>query len=442
MRVRWEYVLVPPIEPRLQQRYLQMVQSHAQASQALASGIHALPDAWSVFAATQAAYRFLNNPRVTLRALVRPLIEVSRAEVQTACDRWALVVHDWSQLMYPAHDGKRDRIALSSRGGPEGYELQTALVVSDRDGSPLAPLAMSLRAADGVHCSRSLRVRPALSPLDELAPVMHFAERQSLGRPLVHIIDAEADSVAHFREWSQSGVFFLVRADDRLVEWEGREQKCSAIRIALVERNAFREVRRVAYHGKPARQHVAEVAVRLLRAGQRNRPGSSDRQKIPGPPLPLRLVLAEVRSADGEVLATWRLLTNLPPEIDDSTVALWYYWRWSIEKYFKLLKSAGMNVEQWQQETAHAIAARLLVASMACVTVWRIARSSHPQAENARQLLTRLSGRQMKRSRTWTMPAILAGMWNLLAMMEVLRHHSLEELRELAQIAFTNPRAP
>lgn len=115
-----------------------MVQSHAQASQALASGIHALPDARSVFAATQAGYRFLNNPRVTLRALARPLVETARAEAQSGCDRWALVIHDWSQLMYPSHDGKRDRIALSSLGGPEGYELQTALVVSVRDGSPLA----------------------------------------------------------------------------------------------------------------------------------------------------------------------------------------------------------------------------------------------------------------------------------------------------------------
>jgi len=395
-----------------------------------------------VFAATQAAYRFLNNPRVTLRALAKPLVEAARVEATTACDRWALVIHDWSQLMYPSHETKQDRVALSSRGGPEGYELQTALLASDRDGTPLAPLAMSLRAADGVHCSRSWKVRPALSPLDELAPVMNFAEQQSLGRPLVHIIDAEADSVAHFREWAYSGRFFLVRADDRLVEWEGNEQKCSAIRALLEQRGEFRDVRRVEYHGRPARQYVVEVAVRLLRAGQRNRPGAGDRQKIPGPPLPLRLVLAEVRNDAGQVLATWRLLTNLPAEVDDSTVALWYYWRWSIEKYFKLLKSAGMNVEQWQQATAHAIAARLLVASMACVTVWRLARSSHPQAGNARQLLVRLSGRQMKRSQPWTMPALLAGMWNLLAMTEVLQHYSPTELQELAKIVFPQTRAP
>ena len=313
---------------------------------------------------------------------------------------------------------------------------------SDRDGSPLAPVAMSLRAADGVHCSRSRKVRPALSPLDELAPTMSFAEQQSLGRPLVHIIDAEADSVAHFREWSHSGRFFLVRADDRLVEWEGSERKCSAIRAILhgagcVSRGSPRGVSRGTSRAARGGSCGATLAT-----GQRNRPGAGDRQKLPGPPLPLRLVLAEVRSDTGQVLATWRLLTNLPAEVDDSTVALWYYWRWSIEKYFKLLKSAGMNVEQWQQETAHAIAARLLVASMACVTVWRLARSSHPQADSARQLLVRLSGRQMKRSQPWTMPAMLAGMWNLLAMMEVLQHYSPSELHQLATIALPKTRAP
>lgn len=419
-----------------------MVEWHAQASQALASGIHALPDTRSVFAATQAAHRFLNNPRVTLRALAKPLVEAALTEAVTACDRWALVVHDWSQLMYPSHSAKQDRVALSSRGGPEGYELHTALVVSDRDGSPLAPIAMSLRAADGMHCSRSLRVRPALSPLDELAPTMSFAEKQSLGRPLVHIIDAEADSVAHFREWSQSGRFYLVRADDRLVDWEGQERKCSAIRQMLEKRGCFYHVRGVEYRGSPAQQYVAEARVRLMRAGQRNRPNTRDRTKLPGSPLSLRLVLAEVRSDAGQVLATWRLLTNLPAEIDAATVALWYYWRWSIEKYFKLLKSAGLNAEQWQQESAHAVAARLLVASMACVTVWRLARCSHSGAEDTRRFLVRLSGRQMKRSRPWTMPAMLAGMWNLLAMIDVLDHYTPQQLSRFANIALINHHPP
>ena len=272
--------------------------------------------------------------------LIEPLIETGRQAITTACDHYALIIHDWSQLMYAEHAGKRDRVALSSRHVPEGYELQTALLVSDRNGSPLAPVVMSLRAADGVHCSRQWRIRPALSPLDELAPAMAFAEQQSFSRPLVHVIDAEADSVAHYREWAAAGWHFLVRADDRLVEYQGQERRCSAIREELREQGAFRQTRLVKYHGRSAQQWVAEVSIRLLRPGQRNRPLSEDRQRIPGAPLSLRLVISEVRSPDGKLLATWYLLANVATDVEAGTLALWYYWRWSIESFFKLLKSA------------------------------------------------------------------------------------------------------
>ena len=257
----------------MRRRYEQLVTSHLQAAQALASGIHAVPDATRGFAATQAAHRFLNNERVSLKALAQPLIEAGCQAAAETCDRYLLVVHDWSQLMYPDHTSKRDRLELSSKHAPEGYELQTALLVSDRDGWPLAPAVLSLRSAEGVHCSRSWRVRPPLSPLDELAPTMHYLEQQPWGRRLVHVIDAEADSVAHFREWSQTPQrFFLVRADDRLVEHAGREQRCSALR----DQQAFQLIRPVEYHGRRAEQWIAEVPVRLTRPGQRNRPGVGD----------------------------------------------------------------------------------------------------------------------------------------------------------------------
>ena len=416
--------------------------AHLQASQALAAGIHSVPEAAESFASTLAAHRFLNNDRVSLPALAEPLIEAGRAEAATACDRYLLVVHDWSQLMYPKHDFKRDRAVLSSKRVPEGYELQSAILVSDRDGAPLAPAVLSLRAADGVHCSRCGKVRQPESPLDELDPTMSYLERQHLPRPLVHLIDAEADSVGHFRQWSKRpGRYFLVRADDRLVENAGQERRCSAICQELHEQGAFQPTREVLYHGKRAYQWVAEVPVRLLRAAQRNRPKAGDRRRIAGPPLDLRLIVSEVRDAQSQVLAVWYLLTNVPAAVDRATIALWYYWRWSIESYFKLLKSAGMQVEAWQQETAAAIARRLLVASMACVTVWRLARSSHPQAEAARHLLVRLSGRQMKHGRPFTLPALLAGLWTLLAMLEALNEYTLHDLRILADVALAHLRS-
>ena len=429
----------------MRRRYRELVMSHLQATQAVASGLHAVPGVATSFAATQAAYRFLNNDRIALFDLMRPLLDAARSETTRVCHRYVLVAHDWSQLMYESHTEKQDRVMLSSRHVPDGYELQTALLVSDRDGTPIAPAVMSLRAADGVHSSRCATVRPALSPLDELDPAMTFIDRQQLGLPTVHIIDAEADSVGHYRQWSaRPGRFFLVRADDRLVERDGKEQKCSAIREELRANGAFVNTRDVLYHGRAATQWVAEVAVRLTRPAQRNRPGANDRQRISGPPVALRLVIAEVRDSQNKTLAVWYLLSNVPPDVDTDTIALWYYWRWSIETYFKLLKSAGMNVESWQQTSAAAIARRMLVASMACVLVWQLARSDHPQAVPTRKLLVRLSGRQMKRRRESTIPAMLAGLWTLLAMLDVLNSYTIEELQQLAQVALglPTPRPP
>jgi hypothetical protein len=121
---------------------------------------------------------------------------------------------------------------------------------------------------------------------------------------------------------------------------------------------------------------------------------------------------------------------------------LWYYWRGRIESFFKLLKSAGQHVEQWQQATAEAIAKRLLVAAQACVLVWALARATTPAAAQPRTLLIRLSGRLMKRPRPYTAPALLAGVWVLLAMLTVLEEYTITELRRLAAHALPVWQAP
>jgi hypothetical protein len=94
--------------------------------------------------------------------------------------------------------------------------------------------------------------------------------------------------------------------------------------------------------------------------------GKLVRKCISGPPLSLRLIVSEVRDDQGKVLARWLLLTNLPASVDTQTIALWYYWRWRIESYHKLLKGAGQQIEQWQQETPEAFARPRLPQSRTC----------------------------------------------------------------------------
>lgn len=420
----------PLLEPRLQRRYRQQVQEQLASPTVVAAGVRSLPGTGRALSATQATYRFFASDAISLPALAFPLLQAARDGIEQECQDYALVVHDWSNLHYAGHASKKDRVALSCTNDL-GYELQTALLVSDQ-GQPISPAYLGLRAANGVHSTACDEVRPAPSVLDGLLPVMDRIASLAWDKPVVHLIDAEADSAAHYRQWSQAGHRFVVRGDEQpRVEFEGRQHALGEVADLLQARDLLRLSREVLYHGKKAQQYVAEAAVVLTRAARPHRDDGEPRRSVPGEALPLRLVVAEVRDHDGQVLARWLLLSNIEADVSAETIALWYYWRWQIESYFKLLKSAGLELEHWQQETAKAIARRLLVAAMACVLVWRLERDMSEPAAKMKTILIRLSGRQMKRSRPVTAPALLAGLWVLLAMLDLLEAQDLGELRAL-----------
>jgi hypothetical protein len=68
------------------------------------------------------------------------------------------------------------------------------------------------------------------------------------------------------------------------------------------------------------------------------------------------------------------------------------------------------------------------------VAVWQFARNPGPEAHALRQLLVRLSGRQMKRNSAFTEPALLAGLGVLLVMLDVIERYEMEEIKRLARM--------
>jgi Transposase DDE domain len=427
---------IPEVEKRLQDRYEKLVAEHAGHAHPVASGPRVLPDESSTQAAAMAAWRFYQNPRTSFRRLAQPLLDAARDSASTRCCDFALVPMDWSKLDYKAHPSKTDRTQIGN-SDELGYKLLSALLLSDKDGQPLAPLCAQLETAEGLLSSRLERVRPVGSAVDDLAPVMDFVCGLDLGKRPVFIIDAQADSVDHFRRWDRRGWLFLVRADgERLARLNGEEELShSAIAERLHQQGAFQRVREVEHEGKKVGQYVAEAKVVLDRPAcwDRKVDGKRVQRKIKGKALPLRLVVTELRGDDGEVLERWYLLTNAPGEVEAATVALWYYWRWKIECFFKLLKGSGQQVEHWQQENGRFILKRLLIASMACVLAWRLAHSQAPQAQEARRTVMRLSGRQVEHGKEFTLEGLLAGLWVLLAMAAVLEETPAGRLRDLAK---------
>ena len=402
----------------------------------LTTGLSALPQEASAFASFQAAWRFYANPRTTLPVLIEPLQQVAQQwRPQAAATAWALVIHDWSSLKYAAHHSKTDQTCLSHEAD-WGYELTTLLLVDGGTGDPVAPLELRLRTARAVYSTRTPGPKKTAFRIDEVLSSMRAIAPWGLG-PVVHVIDREADSLGHYRQWQEAGQQFLVRADDaRKVRWQGEALSLTQVARRLRRRGAFQRSRAVQYRGQDAVQHVAETTVVLDRPAwkHRRRGGRTVHERVPGPPLTLRLIVSRVCNARGETAAVWYLLTNVPAEVPAATLALWYYWRWRIESFFKLLKGAGQQLEHWQQETGLAIAKRLLVAAMACVVVWRLERQTAPPADEVRALLVRLSGRLMKRGQSYTAPALLAGLWVLVAALEALERHSVAELRRMKEL--------
>lgn len=420
----------------MQTRYQILVAQHCGQAQAHAAGPRILPDPAAAFAATQAAWRFYKNPTTNPKVLAQPLRDAATTLVPVCCQDYVLNIHDWSDLDYRSHSKKKDRMVLGQKE-EIGYELHSCLLLDDVTGSPLAPVYQAIKSADGLTSSRYRHTNPwpaTRTNLDALLGTMNYVRRLKLGKPAVHIIDSEADSVFHLRAWHKAGHLFVARVEgNRLVLHQGQSKLLHDVHAQLRAKSAFTSNGEVLYKGRKAFQFVAETEVVLHRAARLGRKAEGKRRTVKGRPLPLRLVVSEVRDAFGVVLATWLLLTNLPAKVTAGEVALWYYWRWRIESYFKLLKAAGQQLEHWQQETAVAVTKRLLVASMACVLVWQVSRADTQEGRELRELLGRLSGRTRKYGREWTLPALLAGTWVLLASLQVLEEYSVERLRELAQ---------
>jgi hypothetical protein len=424
------------MDDRLQGRFRQLVSEHTHTVNATVTGLSALPSTAKPFASVLAMSRFLNNENATLPALIEPAQDAVRLALAASTASVALLVHDWCMFAFHTHTSKRDRYQRS-HGKDFGYELGTALVVDAAAGRPLGPMEFRLRTANGMLSTRPGGAELPPGHIDELLDAMRDSRRWKLARPLVHVIDREADSVGHYRAWHIAGHKFVVRADaTRWVTWQGQTVKLSEVATAL--RLQFQDVldesghpRIVKTQSGAGRIQVVETTVVLDRPAK-TRIGDK-RVEVPGPPLPLRLILSRVVDDLGVVRAEWLLFTNVRAEFDAATVAQWYYFRWQIESYQKLLKSAGMNAEEWEQESGEAFAKRLVVASMACLTVWHLRKDDSEDATRLKIILVRLSGRQMKWGVKDTAPSLLAGLEKLLAVVDVLSTHSLDDILALAR---------
>ena len=413
------------------------MESHLKPGQRLASASQSKGGTPSSVAATQAAWRFYANEKTSLSKLAEPLVEASLEGIETYCEAYALIVHDWSSLNYTKHQGKVDKKELHNQYEP-GYEVQSSIVLSDKNGMPLGVMVQNMTTKGGVWSSyQGDHIQAEEEHLPELSKRVKWLEEQArlrlrsapVGKKPVHLVAREGDGVEWLRANKES--HWLIRGrQNSTVSFGGKRYQVKQLAESLSDAMNCCEIK---YKGKVAYQRSAKIEVELVRAAKPKRKRQDQEKTLKGETLPARLVVSRVEDRPGKCLAEWYLLTNVFA-VSPETIATWYDWRWQIEGCFQLLKPQGLPVEEWQQESRLAIAKRLWVASSACVLVWQLQHQSSPPASEIKTVLVCLSGRQMKRNRPVTSPAWFEGLWLFLTMMDTLEHYSIAQLTLFRQL--------
>jgi len=318
----------------------------------------------------EGAYRFFNNPKVTLDGILEPHFAAT-AERATAAGR-VLVVHDTTAFEFEG-EAKREGLGrLKSKG--QGFFGHFSLAVSaDGRREPLGLLAVSTLFRLGPAAPKKQRAKFPKGEAQRWPTGAGQAEaRLAGGCRAIHVIDREGDSYPLLTELVEQESDFVIRAaQDRLLDGPIRKLKEAARQApAVIEREVDLSARRKkgpdhkgfpARRKRPARLSIAGTKVVLAPLLPKGRP----------PRLALNLVhVFELGPPPGEPPVEWLLLTTLPIGTSKALeqVVDAYRARWTIEEYFKALKT-GCQYEKRQLESAHALLNALAVLAP---VAWRL----------------------------------------------------------------------
>ena len=394
----------------------------------------------NVMSQVQASWRFFNNPNVNSKELFKPIVEHLKSEIPNKCNKFVLAMSDWSHLDYKKHSSKSE---LKSENRKDtcmkiGYDLQSTIAVSDITGEPIAPMVHNIKTSDNVYSTYDNNIDMKLTHLEELGKrAKHINTAfKSDDKQIVHIVDRESDSIAFMRALQANNILFVLRGkSNSKVQFYDKDLdktidiKQSDLADTLSLGKAVREIK---YKKKKVTIYANECDVTIVRDATKMVMQDNGKRKLvrtKGDPVKVRFIIERLVNDKDEVVATWLLLSNiLDTSVTADTIATWYYYRWKIETYFKLLKSSGFNLEEWQQKDPEALFKRLLIVSQSCMLVWKIANDNSANALRIREILISLSGKQIERGVDFTYPALLKGLENYLITIDMLTQFSVEDI--------------
>lgn len=326
------------------------------------------------WADSKAAYRFVDNPKVTPDEILAP--HSQRTVERMKGHGVVLAVQDTTFFNFTGHPKTQGLGEIGTKAQQQrGFGLHSTLAVT-LDGQPLGVLTQDyLERPIGKpsHTPKEAKKQPieekesyrwlqALEKTIELAPE---------GVQVVTVCDREADIYEMFVLAQERRASLLVRADDNR-SLQGDEVQHL---WPKVERQPIRGELSVHITGNDQRkERQATVSIRFCMVKLRP-PWRPEKKKLPVVTLQAILVREEnppenlAELGDHEPIE-WMLLTNTPVTDFEEAVQVvgWYCCRWQIEVFHKIIKS-GCRVESSLLQTAKRLQNYI---TLMCIVAWRL----------------------------------------------------------------------
>jgi hypothetical protein len=298
----------------------------------------------------EAAYRFFGNQAVTPEKILEPHVNGTLGRMREAGD--CLVIHDTTTLSFRV-DGKRKGLGRLMSAG-QGFFSHVSLAMTD-DGTrvPLGVLDISTIVRDD-KSDKSERLR-----WGEQAE--RVGQRCAEVRSLIHVMDREADDYALLCLLKKQGDRFVIRLmhDRLLVAEPGAPRKLDEA-LAHITATTTREVplssRPAGLRSPKQRKAHPTRAGRLATLAIGATTVTLQRPTTQSETLPQSVTINVVRvwevdTPEGEEPVEWTLITSEPVDTEEDALRAVdrYRTRWTIEEFFKALKT-GCAYEQRQLE--------------------------------------------------------------------------------------------
>jgi len=343
----------------------------------------ALPAACQDWAATKAAYRFFDNPRVDESIILAGHFAATKSRMAAAKGP-ILILHDTTEFSFqrarPEKIGKthiiKDRKDRPGTFTVCGLLMHSSLAITTA-GKPLGLTAVKFWTRKKFKGTNALKgrgkeggkhsVNTTRIPIEEKESVRwleNLEQSTQLVNPdrCIHVGDRESDIYELFCLAEEKNTHFLVRTCVDRLAGTGSTTIARKMKRESIQGTHQIEV-------LDAKRRPIEVTLQLRYSQMTVHPPIGKHKKYG--PLSLTVIHAWERGKpEGRKPICWKLLTDLPVNDLESAIEKveWCSQRWKIETFHKILKS-GCRAEDAKLRTAERLTNLIAVY---CIIAWRV----------------------------------------------------------------------